>query len=180
MEKTLDRLHFFCDSCASSFWCLVKSLLFTCGGGYKYLYTGNRSRQVRCTWWDEVMSLYPPVHLFKCLSRMIVIPPRSISRCLVTFSHYWLCGHRLLTASACSFLQSWLWVWDKTMSNWGWSSWAVYIHVTDQVRRSNSSVSVRPSARLPLRLWEDGRLSRANPKSLVLLQSLGAAQVRYK
>lgn len=90
MEKTLDRLHFFCDSCASSFWCLVKSLLFTCGGGYKYLYTGNRSRQVRCTWWDEVMSLYPPVHLFKCLSRMIVIPPRSISRCLVTFSHYWL------------------------------------------------------------------------------------------
>lgn len=37
-------------------WTLVKSLLFLCVGGYKYLYTGNLSRQVRCTCWDEVMS----------------------------------------------------------------------------------------------------------------------------
>lgn len=36
--------------------------------GYKYLYTGNLSRQVRCTCSDEVMSLNPPVHLLKCLT----------------------------------------------------------------------------------------------------------------
>lgn len=35
------------------------------------------------------MSLYPWVHLFKCSSRMMAIPPRSISGCRAVFHHHW-------------------------------------------------------------------------------------------
>lgn len=84
--------YLLCDSFylySSSSCSLVKSLLPSCVGGYKYLYTGNLSRQVRCACLDEVMSLYPSVHLFKCSSRMMVIPPRSILGCLVAFRRHW-------------------------------------------------------------------------------------------
>ena len=77
-------------SVTSSSYSLVKSLLFSCVGGYKYQYTGNLSRQVRCTRWDEVMSLYPLVHLFKCSPRTMVIPPKSI---MSATDFLLLCGH---------------------------------------------------------------------------------------
>lgn len=80
--------------CSSSSRSLVKPLLFSCVGGYKYLYTGNLSRQVRRTCWDEVMSLYPLVHLFKCSCKMMNIPPRSIMSAFFFFlmfssNHTW-------------------------------------------------------------------------------------------
>lgn len=77
LEQFLLVIMSTCALCSSS--CsLVKPFLFSWVSGYKYLYTGNLSRQVRCTCRDEVMSPYPPLHLFKCSSSVKAVPLRSI------------------------------------------------------------------------------------------------------
>lgn len=69
----LATLYLYSFKCAN----LEKPLLFSCIGGYKYLYMGNLSRQVRCTLgWSRVT--VSAVHLFKWACKKMNIPPRSI------------------------------------------------------------------------------------------------------
>lgn len=169
---------------------LEKSLLFSCIGGYKYLYMGNLSRQVRCTLgWSRVT--VSSAHLFKWACKKMNIPPRSI-----VFSSNYTCSVTHSTSdclfpahdlkhlvyiwcfrSKCHFLHSCEWWYKRVTDIWAARVCTLYVceMQSEQLTKWGGAVMVPfPSERR----WMVAQNQISNSQSL--WNPWGAPQVRYK